>query len=216
MDPLSLRQADLWLETQQYLALLTRDEPRSTAVDRLLAAEATIVAGMPWDITPEKSAHYRGIVRHDRAVARIQAGWHFEDTRRDLELAIDDLAANGNVGMLAAAWSNTARLHHLAAPREPHRVARHQVRMQEAIQRAMELVDPYPFGMLKATVWTDSVRYLQSVRPATADDAWRMDAVASFVIAEGLERLAGHLVDDPVMLPVLGDRMTDLATMIGR
>jgi transposase len=210
MDPVILRQADLWLETQQYLALLTRDKPRSTAIDRLVGAEATIAAGLPWDVTPEKAAHYRGIVRHDRAVARIQAGWHFQDTRRDLELAIDDLGAFGNVGMPAAAWSNTARLHHLAATHQPHRAAGHHAVMQDAIERALDVATRDHSGMLRVTIWSDATKYQLAVRPPTVDDRDRIDAVAAFAIAEKLGRLAAKLRNDPLLLPLLGDHVAEL------
>ena len=166
MESVSLRQADIWVEAQQYLALVLREKPGGENVERLSRASRTIDQGSPWYVTPWKRQHYLGIISHDLAVAQLKANWPVQARLENLDRAAHDLNAEGNIGMEASSWVNVARAHLLAAKRDPHRVSQHQDRMQDATDRALELVVGEASDVLRANIWTGATRNALSIRAA--------------------------------------------------
>jgi len=210
MESVSLRQADVWLETQQYLALLSRDQQGTATVERLAEAHRVIDRELPWYVTPWKRQHYRGIITHDLAVAEIQAGWPVPVILNHLRSADEDLAASGNVGMTASAWSNIARAHVLDATREPHRRRHHHNLAHAAANRAIDLVAGDRSPVLRANIWTDTTLTAATIGSLEQVDRERIHSVATLAIAHGMGRMARRLIDTPALRDLVNDYLEDL------
>jgi transposase len=210
LESVSLRQADVWLETQQYLALVLRERPGVESVERLAAASLAIDRGEPWHISPERRQHYQGVISHDLAAAQLRSGWALPTIQNHLDRAIDDLLASRNVGMAASAFAHGAQLHGLAARREPRRATLHVDRAQQACDRALELVARDPSPVLKANIWTRVTRTMLEFRDVTVEDRARIEATANLAIASGLGHRARRLLQDPGLRLLLDDYVTEL------
>jgi hypothetical protein len=210
MESVSLRQADIWVEAQQYLSLVLREKPGGENVERLTIASRAIDQGSPWYVTPWKRQHYLGIISHDLAVAQLKANWPVRAILENLDRAAYVLNAEGNIGMEASSWVNVARAHLLAAKRDPHWVSQHQDRMQDATDRALELVVGEASDVLRANIWTGATRNALSIRAANDEDRERIRAVAELAVTHGLGDRARTLLNDPLLSPLVGDYSDDL------
>ncbi|HEV2128750.1 MAG TPA: hypothetical protein VGR22_09040 [Thermomicrobiales bacterium] len=101
-ERVSLRAADLWIEAQQYLALVQRDGATEVPVERLAHVQ-NVLRGRPLGrrFSPECIARYRGVIGHDLASLKLRRGYPPSMVLQDLDAAEAMLRAAGNTSMLA-------------------------------------------------------------------------------------------------------------------
>jgi hypothetical protein len=204
-ESVSLRTDDIWLETQQYLGLVTRNGRGDAAVERLAHAAETIDRGRPRVITPAYRARYQGIISHDLAVAQLQARWPVGAIATSLARSRDAFGETPHTGMTASIWLGTARMHRLAAEREPAQAHLHLERAQAAVDEALALVDAEGSPILRVNVAFKATAILLKQRPPTQEDRERLAHVAAYTVEHGLAHRARSLLEDREVMPLIED-----------
>ncbi len=209
----SLHHDDIWLETQQYLALIDRARPGSASIDRLDNALHVLRPGPSRPGTERKHQHYRAILSHDLAVAQTAAGWWTPSIHDLLCEAGEWFMTEGNMGMAGstAAYSAMALLsEYLRSEGRPRHL---EDRIHGAAHHAIELAARDPTIVLRTNVMLSATRSLLMTRAPEPEDLDRLHWVARETVARSIHGHARSLLGDPLLRPLIGDDVRDLEAL---
>ena len=197
-ESVSLRSDDIWLESQQYLALVYRDIGALQAVERLSHVSRELRLPRRRSIEDGKRGEmYRGVIQHDLAVAQLLSGWPIGDTYRTITDALTIFDQGANLGMLSSAWLQLGRLQISEARRNGLPLERAANLVESSVAAAMATADREHAPVLRSNLDFHAVDLLLQIRPPSASDRERILSLAESVIQRHLSRWARLLVEAP-------------------
>jgi transposase len=210
----SLRQDDIWLETQQYLGIVLRDGVGEAAVEALIAARETLRGETARSISPHRSEHYLGVIEHDLARLRLRRGYPARAVLRDMRRAEALLEERGNETMLASAAITRAKALTLIH-QERGRTVPAVDRVTTAVQSAFELAASSPVVSTRVRVAIEGTELLASRGDIGDEDRDRVADAARLAIDLGLAVQARKLLDNQQLIEMVGDFEPELRRLAG-
>lgn len=203
----SLRTDDIWLETQQYLGIVWRDDRRQRGVAALCQAVAAFAPSRRREVLPSRRLNCHGVLEHDLGVGLSALGPAYETAASwHLAAARDLLLTAGNRGILAATLIALAHLEgRQAAAAGSDATARWRriARMQDLLAQARQRAGAEPSPILRTTTAIDAAELLVA-HGLGGEIGWASLVEASELsVREGYAHEAARLV----RLPGLADHL---------
>lgn len=203
---ISLRNDEIWLETQQYLGVVLRDAPGEAAIDALADARHALRGRTRRRYPPERRLHLQGVIAHDLAALEQREGYPAARVLAGLDEAEALMAAGGPSTLVAPAAITRARA--LAASGAA------ASEIEAAIWAGFERADAARSPMIRAKVAIDGAGLLARMRVLDAAERERLEAAVRSVIALGFAGQARKLLDRPSLLALVADAEAELRRLV--
>jgi len=200
-ERVSLRQDDIWLETQQYLGVVLRDAIHQDAIDALTVAGRMLDAGGPRRISPHRVTHYQGVIGHDLATLKLRRDYPVWSVLEDLDPAEELLAHHRDVPMLASALLTRATAIERAS--SGGRSGPALDRVERAVWTAFDYASRSSALITNVRVHIEGTELLLRGRNVTNEDRDRLAAAARASIDHGFAGQARKILESTQLLSLI-------------
>jgi transposase-like protein len=194
----SLRRDDVWIECYQYLGIVLREEDLPTASAYMQTALPSIQR-LYRPVVPGDGSMLGNLERDLAKLQLRQRRLPEEEVRQHLRHAQRSAERSGSPGMLAATYMAWARLSHRLAQEagEQEQGTRRQQReqMEQAIERALQLVEQEDSPILRTNFFVDAAQLFHA--QGMPIDGERVQWAAHYCLTYGYGNQAQELLAIP-------------------